>query len=67
MDILMAGQIGARNWCLKDSDAAESGNQVLIFVSDLHLTGGARPSHEHDPTPVFARLVESLTGESGSG
>jgi UDP-2,3-diacylglucosamine pyrophosphatase LpxH len=32
-------------------------------VSDLHLTGDARPSPQHDPSLAFARFVEDLTGQ----
>lgn len=55
----------------RDQDVKVSGREILIFVSDLHLTGHTRPSpDEHDPSFAFARFVEDLSkqlGNTGSG
>jgi len=46
----------------EDQDVTDSGSQVLIFVSDLHLADDARRSpDEHDRSIAFTRFVEDLT------
>jgi UDP-2,3-diacylglucosamine pyrophosphatase LpxH len=43
-------------------EATVSRRSILILVSDLHLTGGTRPSpDEHDPSFAFTQFVEDLS------
>jgi hypothetical protein len=46
----------------EDQDISDSGRQVFIIVSDLHLTGDHRRSpDERDRSIAFSRFVEDLT------
>jgi UDP-2,3-diacylglucosamine pyrophosphatase LpxH len=53
----------------EDQDVTDSGSQLLVFVSDFHLTGDPRRSpDEHDRSIAFTRFVEDLTAQlDGSG